>query len=1404
MKGRMFKKIIASVSALSMLAGMAFAVPVGAANGSYLSTDFSTKPTNSNVTWGDYVTVSDNSNMNGSTISYTGPAAVIGGGGANEAEYTIASMNTAIGSTTQSIEASFKLAKRYNGTINTTTLSFNDANGNTVFGVRYLVLSASDWLRSARLVTNDSTSNIAVLPDYTDNAWTTYDVSVGYLSENSGYVTVNGVTLPFSGAAIKSISLKKTGDTQNRGFVVDDLKVDVNAATTNHLVTYVKPAMDEFQTEYKYEVVANGGHPKNPPEPERGGWDFAGWNDGTTTSKDLNDFTITKDTTLTAQYKRDASWIEPIKSVVISGPDTMTFGPDPDTPAGNNYTVTITGTNGTIITKDNLHKDVNDFKVEWDIAGFATENDQPGQYCDSYGSFAAHDDKDTNVTFNLCGIPWNFYGDMTAKVTYNNETYTAHKYVAALGDTAMESNAILPEAGYPSDIDEYPDAMVGYEITSDTYAAKTDSIVGGWVMSGSDDNKAAKIVSEGTNKYIAITAGTGSKSHVFTNSITSPATQAIFEQDMRFHNNGSVITLTSGYPFWSSSRYSCPVTFNYSGGTVTLNGTAVTNNEQPVTIETNKWYKVVLSVDKTNETCFTQIYDANGTFVGGTENVAWDAKDSVPTYYSIGLGNSNTGTVDFDNYKAYYPVADTSKYTLTASQETLSIPNKETADLVASLKTADGYDITGAATWTVLEEDMQEGVIITPDKNDSHKATVSLADDAVAGEATVQVNIGGYTKTVTLNITSSAESVKFTESSSSVSIPLDETPTTVKYSAIVVDGTGNDLNRNVSLAVYDKTNTNPLSAMPKGITFDPATGVLKVDNTADAATFTIRATGKNSEGGDISKGIKVTVHGLSFDFGAGTDADLAEGFTAVSPSTSYTAARGYGIASGVAAAGGTGSTANADSDYLAGNITFNAKVTKAKNYTVEVTYQGTLRTDYVNNDLSGYTLGSQKSLTKATFTVPVVDDVLDLILTDYTDGGTTYPAQIASLTVTKQADKARGEIPNIYHVGDSTAANNGSWAYYIDHNRGQFPKLQEKAVFYNRGAGGRNLCTYYTEGKLASVLRDIRPGDIVMFGNNGTNGMGSSFEADVNYYLDAAEAMGAKIIINSYTGHGPVGGYASNYKNGVFNTYRQDSYDNIVRAIAKEREANDKNYLGFVEIGIEADKSFNAYIADYANNSYSSKDAAAQAIIACFSDHNHYSNGSIARELMLNGYGDGVGIISQLVDILEASSNPLQDAVDAKEEINRPIDGDGEKITVPEGQPVKVGENGKITNATLVPETGDTVTVEITKDGTTTKVTGASIQFNGSGEIVASDGMRVKADKTDSNKYDLSVFRGTSVETDAITYVITKTTGDTTQTAKAIAKLGTTFSGSTDVVFGLLITDIDHTVNSDDLNVTIE
>ena len=922
----------------------------------------------------------------------------------------------------------------------------------------------------------------------------------------------------------------------------------------------------------------------------------------------------------------------------------MTFGDSPDIAAENKYTLTLTGQNGTIITADTIDSRIDDFNIEWDIDGFKTVNDTD-KYCDSYGEFAEHTNTATEVLFMLRQCDFNFYGKLNATVTYNGETIEASMYVAATGDKSMADNQILPEAGYPSDFDEYPDSLVGYTTLKDTYGGN-DIMVGGWGMSGSDSGDAV-IMKEENNKFLRINCPTSSKSHMFTNSIDTPQKQIIFEQNIRFNGNGC-ITLTSKQPYWTDKEgYTTPVTLEFDGTTIKLNGIAIKNNDIDVTVNKGKWYKIVLSADKTTESCFVKVYDLNGQFVGETDSIAW-TENSEPTYYSIGFVNKQTGTVDFDAYRAYYPAADISTYTLNISQETLSIPNKDTATLSASVKSKEGYNITGAAEWSILEDDMQD-IIITPDVVDSHKATITLGEGASAGEATVQVNIGGYTKTIKLNITDSAESIKFTSSQGSLAIPLDEkSVNTAKYSAAVINGDGMDLNRNVSLGIYDKNNVNKYN-LPDGISFDASAGTISVTSAAVPCVFTVRATGESSDGKILSRSVKVTVHGLSFDFGSGADESVTEGYTDINPLTTYTVSRGYGI-EGSAKAEGTPSIDNAESDYLSGDFTFKAKVTKGKHYRVKIAFSGDLVSEYVSEALSGHerTLAAEgtthtgytvktEEITEQVYDIPVVDDVMDLKFSG---------ARVAYISIEK-VEKTAAEKPNIWSVGDSTIGNSGSYAYNLARDQANYPELTALADYHNNGKGSRNLKTYYTQGWLDNILINIRPGDIVTIGNMGTNpgGMsGTQFKAPLDYYVDACLAMGAKVILTSYTPHGCVEGYEYVYDKTThtFHGCREDAYDSLgIRVIYEERK-DDPDILGFIDIGLNADNAFNEYVADYAKNGYENEDAAAKAIMDCFGDHNHYGNGGrsqLAGDLMLNGYGTAPGIVSELVRVLTESTN---------------------------------------------------------------------------------------------------------------------------------------------------------------------
>ena len=1253
------KRILGVITAISLLLQMSFVITSNAAE--YFSLDFESATdtmgwTSANAP-GDMSIATDEDNSINKYFKF----ANTNGSGTRNAYYTFDSDAQTTENGKAVIEFDFYMTNTGNENINQLVLldsAAGNPKGNANYSGNNYIFSFTQPKNSDKLIINnlDGSKETYTTTDWTNKSGWTHAKAIMDFTEHNVTITLSshdGETVYFDNKVPMGTTDLKIG----KLLICEARKNTVTFGIDNILVRSYDSSLDAGNTYYKVtydvkgekseETVKENTSPLNIPDLTNYGYIFKGWqvNDDTENLiDDLKEYKITTDTKFTAIYEKDTEYIEPIISAEIKGNQIMTFGDSPDIAAENKYTLTLTGQNGTIITADTIDSRIDDFNIEWDIDGFKTVNDTD-KYCDSYGEFAEHTNTATEVLFMLRQCDFNFYGKLNATVTYNGETIEASMYVAATGDKSMADNQILPEAGYPSDFDEYPDSLVGYTTLKDTYGGN-DIMVGGWGMSGSDSGDAV-IMKEENNKFLRINCPTSSKSHMFTNSINTPQKQIIFEQNIRFNGNGC-ITLTSKQPYWTDKEgYTTPVTLEFDGTTIKLNGIAIKNNDIDVTVNKGKWYKIVLSADKTTESCFVKVYDLNGQFVGETDSIAW-TENSEPTYYSIGFANKQTGTVDFDAYRAYYPAADISTYTLNISQETLSIPNKDTATLSASVKSKEGYNITGAAEWSILEDDMQD-IIITPDVVDSHKATITLGEGASAGEATVQVNIGGYTKTIKLNITDSAESIKFTSSQGSLAIPLDEkSVNTAKYSAAVINGDGMDLNRNVSLGIYDKNNVNKYN-LPDGISFDASAGTISVTSAAVPCVFTVRATGESSDGKILSRSVKVTVHGLSFDFGSGADESVTEGYTDINPLTTYTVSRGYGIEGSVKAEG-TPSIDNAESDYLSGDFTFKAKVTKGKHYRVKIAFSGDLVSEYVSEALSGHerTLAAEgtthtgytvktEEITEQVYDIPVVDDVMDLKFSG---------ARVAYISIEK-VEKTAAEKPNIWSVGDSTIGNSGSYAYNLARDQANYPEFTALADYHNNGKGSRNLKTYYTQGWLDNILINIRPGDIVTIGNMGTNpgGMsGTQFKAPLDYYVDACLAMGAKVILTSYTPHGCVEGYEYVYDKTThtFHGCREDAYDSLgIRVIYEERK-DDPDILGFIDIGLNADNAFNEYVADYAKNGYENEDAAAKAIMDCFGDHNHYGNGGrsqLAGDLMLNGYGTAPGIVSELVRVLTESTN---------------------------------------------------------------------------------------------------------------------------------------------------------------------
>lgn len=943
-----------------------------------------------------------------------------------------------------------------------------------------------------------------------------------------------------------------------------------------------------------------------------------------------------------------------ILCATVMGPETMRFGASTSTAYKNSYSLLLTATDGTTLSEQSAAQ-ATDFKVTWDIEGFKTENDTEGQYCDSYGSFSVNGKAKLTTTFDLRDVPMNFYGCLKATIVYNGTTTVATKHVVALGNRQQKATQVLPLPGYPAAFSSYSPQLDGYSILKSIGVTGSDILAGGWCAAGNDSHTAVLTTDADGTRQARLTAPTQGKRHLMTHEVETPTGQLLFSTSLRLHEAGAVVTFSGGSPFKDANGYQCPVALSFDGRGIALNGTPMAAGGTPTTVKADTWYRLVLSADKSSNSCYALLYSTDGQLLGESGILPW-ATDAEPIYFSIGMDNGSTGTVDIASCEAFKPTADTGSYKLSADKVSLSIPSGETARLTATISDENGLPITGKATWSVQEEDMRESIVITPDKDDSHRATVSLSSTADAGTATIQVSIGGVVATLPLTLTTTGETLKFTKSSANITIPLDETTVLrAEYAAEVVDAEGTALGRSVVLAALDSNGTTAY-VNNDGISFDPATGILSVTAQAKPTTLVIRATSKNSDGKELTRSLRVNIHRMKFDFGYEGSASCADGYTAVSATTAYTAAQGYGISRGMATEGGTQSSPSANADYLGGDISFDIKVQPGAFYTIEITYQGVLTTAYINSDLAGYELGTQRTMATATYTLPVTTDKIDLRIAA---GDAVGEARIASIVVTKEAPRKKRSKRVVHHIGDSTSANNGSWAYRLSNSSSTYPELFALCDFKNKGAGGRNLSTYYTQGKLAAVLNDIYPDDIVMLGNNGTNGMGNSFEADMNYYLDAAEMLGAKVIINSYTPHGAVSNYSSGYNASThtFDSYRRDSYETVVRRVAQQRANNDKNYIGFVEIGINADAIFNAYTASYAEQGYNSANAAAQAIISCFTDHNHYSNGTLACDLMLNGYSScpAPGIVSQLMQLLSGVATVVSQRVASQQAINQRV-----------------------------------------------------------------------------------------------------------------------------------------------------
>ena len=124
--------------------------------------------------------------------------------------------------------------------------------------------------------------------------------------------------------------------------------------------------------------------------------------------------------------------------------------------------------------------------VEWTVTGLDKEDGYISlTKAEGTGEGTDGDSPNGNTTayFNVRNGVSNWFGKVTAKITYLDESFEISTPFAVIG--ASGSTNIAPDAGYPENMSSYDDSLVGYTATSNAINSK-DLVLNGWSIYGSN------------------------------------------------------------------------------------------------------------------------------------------------------------------------------------------------------------------------------------------------------------------------------------------------------------------------------------------------------------------------------------------------------------------------------------------------------------------------------------------------------------------------------------------------------------------------------------------------------------------------------------------------------------------------------------------------------------------------------------------------------------------------------------------------------------------------------------------------------------------------------------------------------------------------------------------------------
>ena len=368
--------------------------------------------------------------------------------------------------------------------------------------------------------------------------------------------------------------------------------------------------------------------------------------------------------------------------------------------------------------------------VEWTVTGLDKEDGYISlTKAEGTGEGTDGESPNGNTTayFNVRNGVSNWFGKVTAKVTYLDESFEISTPFAVIG--ASGSTNIAPDAGYPENMSSYDDSLVGYTATSNTINSK-DLVLNGWSIYGSNGVRTLTLKKDEDNtKYLQFASNGGGGSTVGVYQLAEQASQYIVDMKVRFTGGamafghyGNTPNNATNNPNW---------TVSYGSGALTVGTQSIPG------VNSEDWYRVIVSADESVGTYWVKVYNDAGTLVGETTAEAMSSTYTETQKYFCFQG---TYPVDLASFKIYTPTAST--MTVNTEAETIQVPetgaNSATAELTAIVKDTDGYNISGAVTWSLADE--YTGVSIA--SKDAQTATLTVTDEAAAGTVTVVATYG--------------------------------------------------------------------------------------------------------------------------------------------------------------------------------------------------------------------------------------------------------------------------------------------------------------------------------------------------------------------------------------------------------------------------------------------------------------------------------------------------------------------------------------------------------------------------------------------------------------------------------------------------------------------------------------